>query len=225
MYRRKEKGSLTLEACISVTVFIFFMLFLYSLFVVFEARNELAHVVLATADSLALDTYEINKTENNGTLVDIISMLYNTYFRNDSGFTSGEVWNEIAEGDDSNKFAGTEGLEDGYVGWDESIYVDGSVEGSSRGKISTVLGEVIKERFVAYIADGDESKADELLKKRYHVHDGLNGISFAESHISSGKIYIVITYSLDLEYKGLLIGRSEENYVKFRQSACSKLWG
>lgn len=225
--RAKERGALTLEASVAVTLFIFLMLFLYSLFIVFETRNALAHIVLSTADSLALDTYEIDKLENSGTLSDFFMSLYNTHFREDSGFTSGRVWNQIAAGsDDALSTAGDSDAEDEdvYVGWDKSIYVPGSTSGTSRGKISSELGNVIKERFIAYLADGDEGKADELLTKRYHVHDGLNGISFAESHISSGKIYVVIRYKLDLEYSGLMIGRSEKGFVEFEQSACSKLW-
>lgn len=227
MKQNTEKGAITLEASVAVTLFIFLMLFLYSLFIVFETRNELAHVVLATADSLALDTYEIDKLENSGTLADFFTSLYNTHFRDDSGFTSDEVWNQIAKGTESQDPTvrdDDQENEETYVGWDKSIYVEGSTSGTSQGKTSSVLGGVIKERFVAYLADGDENKADELLTKRYHVHDGLNGISFAESHIKSGKIYIVIHYKLDLEYSGLLIGRSEKEFVEFEQSACSKLW-
>lgn len=226
MRGKKECGALTLEASVAVVLFIFLMLFLYSLFIVFETRNELAHVVLSTADSLALDTYEIDKLENTGTFADFFTSLYNTYFRDDSGFTSGEVWNQIAAGTgNSTHMAGDSAQDDEqYIGWDKSIYVEDSTSGTSQGKISTALGNVIKERFVAYLADGDENRADELLKKRYHVHDGLNGISFAESHIESGKIYIVIHYKLNLEYSGLMIGKSEENFIEFEQSACSKLW-
>lgn len=223
---KTEKGVLTLEASVAVTLFIFMMLFLYSLFVVFETRNELAHVVLATADSLALDTYEIDKMENSGTLADFFTSLYKTHFDDDSGFTSNEVWDQIAKGAKTSKpTAGDDqDKEETYVGWDKSIYVEGSKSGSSQGKTSSVLGNVIKERFIAYLADGDENKANELLVKRYHVHDGLNGISFIECHIESGKIYVVIRYKLDLEYSGLLIGRSEKGFVEFEQSACSKLW-
>lgn len=215
---------MTLEASVAVTVFIFLMLFLYSLFGIFETRNELAHVVMATADSLALDTYEIDKLENSGKLVDLFSMLFGTSSDENGGFTSGEVWNQIAAGAQTQTPTSDTSEQSKYVGWDKTIYVEGSTTGTTQGKTSSVLGEVIKERFVAYLADGDESKADELLKKRYHVTNGLNGISFAESCIKSGKIYIVITYKLDLEYTGLLIGRSEKGFIELQQSACSKLW-
>ena len=45
----KEKGSISLEACIVVPMFIFLMLFMYSFFSFFIARNEIGHAVLATA--------------------------------------------------------------------------------------------------------------------------------------------------------------------------------
>jgi len=226
MNGQRERGAITIEACVAVTVFIFLMLFLYSLFIVFETRNELAHVVLATADSLALDTYEIDKLDNSGTLADFLSPIFNHHYTEDSGFSSGEVWNQIAAGSsDANSSAGTPKKgEDRYKGWDKSIYTSDTIDGSSQGKVSSVFSGVIKDRFIAYLADGDQKKADDLLKKRYHVHDGLNGISFTGSHISSGKIYVTIRYKLDLEYSGLLIGRSEKGFVEFEQSACSKLW-
>lgn len=221
--QKKEKGALTLEASVAVTLFIFLMLFLYSLFIVFETRNELAHVVLSTADSLALDTYEIDKLKNSGTIADFFTSLYDTHFKDDSGFTANEVWNQIARNAKSSAPV-ADGETSADNDWDKSIYVEGSISGTSQGKTSSVLGDVIKERFIAYLADGDENKANELLTKRYHVHDGLNGISFAESHVKSGKIYIVIRYKLDLEYSGLMIGRSEKGFIEFEQSACSKLW-
>ena len=55
---KKEAGLLSLEASICVTIFIFLMLFLCSIFVVFEARNTMGHALLSATDSLALDAYD-----------------------------------------------------------------------------------------------------------------------------------------------------------------------
>ena len=55
--RRKENGSVTLEASIALTIFIFLMLFMYSFLVVFEARNHVAHTMLAASNSLGFDSF------------------------------------------------------------------------------------------------------------------------------------------------------------------------
>ena len=73
---KREKGLLSLEACIAVTIFIFMMLFLYSFFVVFEVRNEMGHVTLATANSLSLDEYENDALGSSDTVGQIF---YNVY--------------------------------------------------------------------------------------------------------------------------------------------------
>lgn len=65
-----EQGLLSLEASIVVTIFIFLVLFLQSFFVIFEARNEMAHVTLATCNSLALDVYENEQLTHSSATMD-----------------------------------------------------------------------------------------------------------------------------------------------------------
>lgn len=95
--KKGERGLLSLEACISVTIFIFFMLFLYSFFVVFEARNMMAHTVLATTKSLSLDSYWSSKMRDTGNLTSFAGFLSKLY--NDPGFTAKEAWDELGEGE------------------------------------------------------------------------------------------------------------------------------
>ena len=52
---KEKEGSMTIEACLCLTLFMFFILFLYSFFSVFEAQMKIHHTLLQTAQSLSLD--------------------------------------------------------------------------------------------------------------------------------------------------------------------------
>lgn len=90
--KRGERGLLSLEACIAVTIFMFLMLFMYSFFVVFEARNAIGHSVLATANSLSLDAYGNSKYGDADTVAKIFYSIYGTSGVNDSGFVDTQKW-------------------------------------------------------------------------------------------------------------------------------------
>ena len=211
--KNSESGLLSLEASISLTIFMFFMLFLYSFFIVFEVRNEIAHVVLAATNSLALDTYENEALEKSGTISQVLTSIYHHASPNEDGFVDSALWNEI-------KIYEHEGS------WNGTIYAkqpDGSdvTDADDYGKsamISTRFDKAIKERFVAYLSGGSTSEADKILK-RYHIVNGINGLDFSGSHISSGKIYLSVKYKLEYEYNAFGLGTLE-----MEQSACSKTW-
>lgn len=59
MIDSKQRGAITVEACISVLVFVLLMLMLSSLFLMFMAQNVTAHVALQTSESLSVDVYRI----------------------------------------------------------------------------------------------------------------------------------------------------------------------
>lgn len=211
---KSEKGLLSLEACISVTIFMFFMLFLYSFFGIFEARNEMAHVLLSTANSMSLDTYENEKLQNSGNIASLISSVYNTANPSENGFTSSELWNEVKKSD-------VEGT------WNGTIYATQTDPNSSitdvdeygkQANISTMFTETIKERFVAYLAGGDLAEANNILEK-YHIQGGIDGLDFSGSHIKSGKLYISVKYTIEYEFNVFDLGKLE-----MEQSVCSKLW-
>lgn len=178
-----EKGLLSLEACISVTIFLFFMLFLYSFFIIFEARNEMAHVLLSATNSLSLDTYVNDEVYKPSNISSVIMKFYNISVSNDNNFISSEL---------------KKNTEDEEV---ESL---------------------VKERFIAYLADGNEDEANEILE-RYHIVGGIEGLNFSNSCIKSdGKsknLYTSVSYSIEPEFNlwGLV-------NMEFEQSACSKLW-
>lgn len=66
MKQKKEEGVITLEACVTVLLFLMLMLMLSSLFKLFMAQNATAHVLLQTSQSLSLDTYSAEKIGNGG---------------------------------------------------------------------------------------------------------------------------------------------------------------
>ena len=184
--RNGECGLLTLEACIAVVIFIFLMLFMYSFFIFFEARNIMAHATLSTADSVALDAYESCNETDRDTLAGLLSALYNEQIPNKSPFTDAHNW-----------------------------YADATAEGGGTG----LEREVVVERFLAYLADGDRAEADRLLK-RLHIRDGIAGLDFSETHATGGKLYVSVRYTIDLEYN--LFAPAG---LKMEHTACSKIWG
>lgn len=212
------RGLLSLEASISLIVFMFIMLYLYSLFVVFEARNEMAHVLLATADSMSLDAYE-NETLGgsdsiSGVLYDAgaFSNLYKQLFGvstpTGSAFSTSEMWTKMEKGA-------------GGSYWDGTIYaagtdVTGKVEEGYTTGLSGLFSKAIQERFNAYLA-GDGSPDDVL--EKYHIKDGTAGLDFRGSYIKGGKLYLKVRYTIEYEYK--LFGMGE---TTMEQSCCSKIW-
>lgn len=177
---KNEKGLLSLEACIAVTIFIFMMLFLYSFFVVFEVRNELGHVTLATANSMAFDAYENDTLGNSSTIGQIIYNLYGNATNSNNGFTDYRQW------------------------------YDGSTVTDADGNVtlSAEFVDVIKTRFIAYLTSGDADKADAILK-RYHVVNGVDGLDFSGSHVSGGKLYLSVKYEIEYEFNVFNFGNNK----------------
>lgn len=92
----KTSGLLSLEASIVLTIFIFLMLFMYSFLVVFEARNEIAHVLLTTADSLALDSFASNKPKEH-TVEHALVALYGKMDDSDGTYSTTTKWYDKSE--------------------------------------------------------------------------------------------------------------------------------
>lgn len=177
---KNEKGLLSLEACIAVTIFIFLMLFLYSFFVVFEVRNEMGHVTLATANSMSLDAYENDTLGESDTIGQIFYNVYGQATNSQNDFTDSRKW------------------------YDDSTVTDenGNVT------LSAEFAGVVKARFIAYLTSGDADKAEEILK-RYHVVNGVDGLDFSGSHISDGKLYLSVKYEIEYEFNVFNLGSNK----------------
>lgn len=85
-------GLLSLEACISVLIFMMMMLILAGLFRMFMAQNATAHAALETAQSLSLDAYAGKKIGNGSldSVGDLINGLFGLF--NDDDFSSYDNW-------------------------------------------------------------------------------------------------------------------------------------
>lgn len=79
MRRGREEGAITLEACVSVLVFLVLMLFLAGFFKMYMAQNATAHTLLQTSQSLSLDEYSAERIGNGGweSVGDLINGLLN----------------------------------------------------------------------------------------------------------------------------------------------------
>lgn len=95
-----ENGLLSLEASIAVTIFIFLMLFMYSFFVIFEARNSMGHAVLATANSLSLDAYGNSKFGDSDTVAKIFYGIYGSAGNSSSDFVDSRLWYKTSTEED-----------------------------------------------------------------------------------------------------------------------------
>lgn len=179
---RSEEGLLSIEACVSVTIFIFLMLFLYGFFVVFETRNAIGHAVLSTTNSLAIDKVENTGLGKSGTYIQLFYKgIYGDLNETSNGFLDISEW------------------------YDKSV-------------TAAELQEEIKSRFCAYLAGGDTTTIDKVLKK-YHVVDGVEGLDFSKSKVSGDKIYVVVHYKIEYEYKVF-----NWDSLELEQSACSRIW-
>jgi len=177
---RNERGLLSLEACIVVIIFMFLMLFLYSFFVVFEVRNEIGHVLLATANSMAFDEFENDKLGNSGNFGQLIYNLYGENTNDNTDFTDYQRWYETTtETDDS----GAEVISSGFSG-------------------------AIQDRFIAYLTGGGTNSAETILQ-RYHIVGGLDGLDFSGSSVSGGRLFLSVRYKIEYEFNVFGLGEAE----------------
>lgn len=89
---KKTSGLLSLEASIALTIFLFLMLFLYSFLVVFEARNQIGHTLLTTADSLALDAFSNGTLADDSSLQGVLNSLYGKTQDSNGTYTETSKW-------------------------------------------------------------------------------------------------------------------------------------
>lgn len=91
MKNHKKRGSMTLEACMVVPIFIILMLAVNGLFLMFMGQQILSHTVIQSAKSMAYDPYASQRvTANEG---DKLSDMFVDLFSYANGeFTSPEDW-------------------------------------------------------------------------------------------------------------------------------------
>jgi len=140
--KKQESGIVSLEACIVLPIFILLMMFFYGFIVMYTGENLMQHSLIQSANSLSLDSYAkeryaANKNDLFGPKKGILDMDTENFLGNAILLLYQNRY------DKDSPYAG-------FTNW----YGD---------KDHKVLEEAIKERFVAFLADGDERKADSIL--------------------------------------------------------------
>ena len=203
-FTKQEMGSVTVEATICVTLFLIFALFLVTLFYMVYVQEAVAHSLVQTADSLAIEAYSINKLQTGidtgakAALTDLAVKIFSTSGV-DAHFYTDQRW-----------FS-----EDQLV----ADYVDEPEMSTKDEDIRVIdLAQILKNRFVGYFANGDEEYADQFLKKM-GVESGLDGLDFSASQVKNGKLYINVKYTIKYLMNIGNIGK-----INAEQSYCSKIW-
>ena len=210
MKKKSESGLLSLEASIVVTIFIFLMLFLYSFFIVFEARNEMAHALLATTQSLSLDRYG-SATDSSGNISQILSGIYHWASPPNEGFVSAEKWNKLKDDEVE------ESTWNGKITVSEVTDEDVDKYGENAAQ-SSLFADTVRDRFIAYLGGKNEAAAEKVLK-RLHIVGGVDGLDFSGTEYSSGTITVHVTYKIEYEFDVFNLGS-----IAMEHSACSKIW-
>ena len=201
--REGQDGSMVLEACFSVFIFILFVLAMYSLLTVFMAQSLIGHALVESAQSLALDSYATNKLTSSGefsTGEDIVRPLIELvtdFAPDDPHFSSRERWFDRENGATRES-------------WESAA----------------------KTRFVGYWtgsgSDGEgtrEARADEMLKA-LRVVDGLDGLDFSGSDVVGADLYVRVSYTVSYPYDLFgLEGMKKLSEFRSTQQACSRMWG
>jgi len=96
MYKN-DKGLITLEACITVITFMILMFVLFGIFIMFAAQSTMAHTLLQTTQSLALDAYTTSRFQNRSLESDsatnrFLSSLFLEPSVDNPHFTSDTTW-------------------------------------------------------------------------------------------------------------------------------------
>ncbi len=144
MKENRTQGSLTLEACIVVPIFVAVMLVANGLFILFMGQQVMSHTLLTAAKSLALDPYSSERVTQSGAsdlagmILDITDVVHGNY-------TSADKWYETHPDDlqflakerfsaylrsshsDADELLQMVGIENGVDGLDfsQSRYADG----------------------------------------------------------------------------------------------------
>lgn len=141
MYKRYDQsGSMTLETSIVLPIFIFVFLFIYGLFSIISAQNQVTHSLVQSAKSLSLDPYlteNLNSAAEKGTafwgglddmVLDLVRLDNNPYFSSQTDWYKNENGNkQIAKDRFIGYFAG--GNKEEAIRKCEELKIVGGLEG------------------------------------------------------------------------------------------------
>lgn len=170
--KNQTRGLLSLEASIALTIFIFLMLFMYSFLVIFEARNEVGHVLLTTADSLSLDAFANDTLGDDSSLQGILyDNLFSNHTESNGTFTDNSKWYENDNIEDAVKTRFISYLSGGDRDEADKIL-----------KSLNIVGGVDGLDFSASCVSNDELKLDVKYEIEYEFQVfGLDNLTFSQS--------------------------------------------
>ncbi len=171
-YRKKqEQGSISLEACIVLPIFIFLLMFFYGFIVFFSGHYLLAHTLIQSAQSLSLDPYAIERLEISWEDMesgkDLVKALYSSaFFEYNEYFSSNEKW-----------------------------YTQGNEELMQETVKNRFLGYLVGDGDVSEV----ESRANDMLEYM-RIQDGISGLDFSETKIENGILTLKIKYTQEFVF-------------------------
>ena len=191
-------GTLSLEACVSVTLFVLFVLFLSSFLWFFMAQTSITHTLVAASQSLSLDEYYNDivgakfepDSESFESEMQVSNLLMN-------------LFGKIVKSGNANYSL-------------QNKWYESDLGGNTSNE---AMQDAIRRRFIAYLTTKGEEDADRYLRS-LRVDQGLDGIDFSDSYIQDGNLYIIAKYKLNylIELKGV------SKAIDVEQSVCAKLW-
>ncbi|MCQ2534500.1 MAG: hypothetical protein MJ172_08045 [Clostridia bacterium] len=189
-------GLITLEACITVIMFLFVMLFLCGLYVVYMAQSKVADTALKTVQSLSFETYYINKLHLSGNLTE------NGSIQSSIGYLVSRI------------FTGKDSAHPDSFSYSQQYFSDNLWWKGSQ----TSIGEVVKKRFIGYLSGGDENLANKILKG-LNIDNGIDGLDFSQSYVEGEELHIVINYTIEYPFDIADLGKRQTT-----ETVCSRLW-
>lgn len=196
MKREKNAGSITLEACIALTLFIFFVISIYSFFMVFEVQGKVSTALLQSSQSLSLDSFGLDKTN-----VD--------FSEEDSDLSFFKL---IIDKIGMQKMI----KDDKYVTRNKQWY-----KKDLKASECPDLLNAIKNRFIAHLTDEGTVDAARSLLKTFKVEDDIDGLDFSESELKGNKLTVRVKYKVKYIFDCPTVNLEP---MEFSQSTTVNLW-
>lgn len=195
---RRSNAAVSLEACIVLTLFIFFVLTLYSFFSVFEVQGKVSSAMMQCAQSLAVDTYNIDRIYVDFDEEEHDELSFPAYLVSKLGLEK-SVINDYNVTKDNKWF-----------------------KTPAKANVNQALKEVIKKRFIAYLTDEGTDEAAKELLTRLRVDGDIDGFDFSNSEIDADNNLIIrVSYRVGYVFDCPSIGLQP---LEFNQSTSSRLW-
>jgi len=167
MRRKGASGAITIEACVTVVLFMMLMFILFGFFMIFMAQNAVAHVALVTAQSLAMDAWQVSKLQMNGFPPDVGTIISNL----------------VAEGFGQNETNPWYMSETEW--WKDKVKLENEIANRFLGYFSG--GDaILAQRLMKAVRISMNGGADWRL-----------ALDFSESKVKNGELYVVVKYKVN----------------------------